>query len=52
LIATGGSASAAGDLIAMCGGITIEYVFLVELTALKGSLKLKAKTYSLFQFDD
>ncbi|KAJ3149957.1 adenine phosphoribosyltransferase [Geranomyces variabilis] len=52
LIATGGSAKAAGDLIAQNGGTTIEYIFIVELTALKGAAKLNAPTYSIVQFDD
>ncbi|KAI9096524.1 adenine phosphoribosyltransferase [Phlyctochytrium arcticum] len=52
LIATGGSAQAAGQLIAANGGKTVRYIFFVELTALKGSSKLDAPTYSLVQFDD
>jgi adenine phosphoribosyltransferase len=52
LIATGGSAKAAGDLIAMSNGKALEYIFFVELTALKGSSKLDAPTYSLIKFDD
>jgi adenine phosphoribosyltransferase len=52
LIATGGSAKGAGELIAMCGGETVEYIFLVELTGLKGKEKLNAPTFSLFQFED
>ncbi|KAI8823358.1 adenine phosphoribosyltransferase [Fimicolochytrium jonesii] len=52
LIATGGSAKAAGDLIAQNGGKTVEYIFIVELTALQGVTKLDAPVYSLVQFDD
>ncbi|KAI8895136.1 phosphoribosyltransferase-like protein [Globomyces pollinis-pini] len=52
LIATGGSAGAAGDLIKLCGGNTVQYVFLIELTGLKGTAKLNAPAYSVFQFDD
>ncbi|KAI8918630.1 adenine phosphoribosyltransferase [Powellomyces hirtus] len=52
LIATGGSAKAAGDLIAQNKGTTVEYIFIVELSALKGSAKLNAPTYSIVQFDD
>ncbi|KND02464.1 adenine phosphoribosyltransferase [Spizellomyces punctatus DAOM BR117] len=52
LIATGGSAKAAGELIAKHGGKTVKYIFLVELSALKGSEKLDAPTYSLVQFED
>ncbi|KAJ3158439.1 adenine phosphoribosyltransferase [Geranomyces michiganensis] len=52
LIATGGSAKAAGELVAQNGGITVEYIFIVELTALQGAKKLNAPTYSIVQFDD
>ncbi len=40
LLATGGTASAAGDLIKEAGGRLIGYGFLVELTELKGRTKL------------
>ncbi|KAI8911034.1 phosphoribosyltransferase-like protein [Gorgonomyces haynaldii] len=52
LIATGGSAKAAGELIQKCGGVPVEYIFFVELTFLKGRDALNAPTYSLVQFDD
>ncbi|KAL2919042.1 adenine phosphoribosyltransferase [Polyrhizophydium stewartii] len=52
LIATGGSAKAAGELIQLCGGKTVKYVFFVELTFLKGKDALDAPTFSLFQYDD
>jgi adenine phosphoribosyltransferase len=52
LIATGGSAHGAGALIELCGGKTVEYIFLIELTALKGAAKLNAPAFSLFKFDD
>lgn len=52
LIATGGSAHGAGALIELCGGNTVEYIFLIELTALKGAAKLNAPAFSLFKFDD
>ncbi|KAJ3368322.1 adenine phosphoribosyltransferase [Kappamyces sp. JEL0680] len=52
LIATGGSAQGAGELVSQCGGVVVENVFMIELTALKGRDKLKGKTFSLFQFDD
>ncbi|KAJ3300583.1 adenine phosphoribosyltransferase [Borealophlyctis nickersoniae] len=52
LIATGGSAKAAGELIKLSGGKTVEYVFFIELTALKGVEKLDAPVYSLLKFDD
>jgi adenine phosphoribosyltransferase len=52
LIATGGSAKAAEELIGLCNGQVIECIFLVELIGLKGKEKLKAPTFSLFQFHD
>ncbi|KAI8986454.1 adenine phosphoribosyltransferase [Pilobolus umbonatus] len=47
LIATGGSALAAGQLVQKCGAKTIEYVFMMELDFLKGSAVLDAPVYSL-----
>ncbi|CAO3595849.1 unnamed protein product [Absidia cylindrospora] len=47
LIATGGSASAAGELIRKCDAKTVEYVFIMELDFLNGSKKLDAPVYSL-----
>ncbi|KAJ9104322.1 hypothetical protein QFC19_003962 [Naganishia cerealis] len=42
LIATGGSAAAAGELIEKCGGITLEYLFIVGLPFLNvGSLQAR-----------
>lgn len=52
LLATGGSAKAAGDLVAQCQGNVVEYVFFIELVALKGSDQLSAPTYSVVQFED
>jgi len=52
LIATGGSAKAAGELVGKLGGKTLEYLFIVELTFLKGVDKLDAPTYSIVQVDD
>ncbi|KAI8924476.1 phosphoribosyltransferase-like protein, partial [Entophlyctis helioformis] len=52
LIATGGSAKAAGELVQLCGGKTIEYIFFVELTFLNGKAALDAPTFSLFKYDD
>ena len=40
LLATGGTASAAGELIGLCGGNVIGYGFLIELTKMKGREKL------------
>ncbi|KAG5644059.1 hypothetical protein DXG03_009149 [Asterophora parasitica] len=52
LIATGGSAKAAGELIAKQGGMTLEYLFIIELLFLKGGEKLDAPLYSIVQSDD
>lgn len=49
LIATGGSASAAGTLVEKCGGTLMGYVFIIELTFLKGRDKLKAPVYTLLE---
>jgi len=47
IIATGGSASAAGTLVEKLGGKIIEYVFILELDFLKGRDKLNAPVYTL-----
>ncbi|KAK1236750.1 adenine phosphoribosyltransferase [Marasmius sp. AFHP31] len=52
LIATGGSAKAAGELVAKQGGKTLEYLFIIELMFLKGTEKLDAPAYSIVQSDD
>jgi adenine phosphoribosyltransferase len=52
LIATGGSARGAGELIEKCGGKVVQNLFLIELTALKGRDKLIGPTHALFNFDD
>ncbi|KAI9336331.1 phosphoribosyltransferase-like protein [Obelidium mucronatum] len=52
LIATGGSAKAAGELVAKNGGKTVEYVFFIELSFLKGRDVLDAPTYAVMTFDD
>jgi len=49
LIATGGSASAAGTLIEKSGGVLLGYLFIIELTFLKGRDKLKAPVYTLLE---
>lgn len=48
----GGSAKAAGELITKQGCKTIEYLFVIELTFLKGSQKLDGPVYSIVQSDD
>ncbi|KIP10649.1 hypothetical protein PHLGIDRAFT_100749 [Phlebiopsis gigantea 11061_1 CR5-6] len=52
LIATGGSAKAAGELVAKLGGKVHEYLFIIELTFLKAASKLDAPLYSIVQSDD
>jgi adenine phosphoribosyltransferase len=49
LIATGGSAAAAGTLVEKCGGILLGYIFIIELTFLKGRDKLNAPVYTLLE---
>ena len=48
----GGSAKAAGELVARQGGKTLEYLFIIELMFLKGGEKLDAPVYSIVQSDD
>lgn len=48
----GGSATAAGELVAKQGGKLLEYLFIIELMFLKGSSKLDAPVYSIIQSDD
>ncbi|KAI0091967.1 phosphoribosyltransferase-like protein, partial [Irpex rosettiformis] len=51
LIATGGSATAAGQLVKKLGGNVLEYLFIIELTFLKAKEKLDAPLYSIIQSD-
>lgn len=51
LLATGGTAGAAGELIEELGGNISGYIFLIELTELKGAEKLKpSNVYSVLKF--
>ncbi|VDB97546.1 unnamed protein product [Peniophora sp. CBMAI 1063] len=52
LIATGGSAGAAGQLVEKQGGRLLEFLFIIELTFLKGADKLNAPSYSIVKVDD
>ena len=45
LIATGGSAAAAGALVRQLNAKTIEYIFIVSIPFLKGAEKLDAPEY-------
>ncbi|PWN30510.1 PRTase-like protein [Jaminaea rosea] len=51
LIATGGSAGAAGELVKKVGGKTVEYIFVVAIPFLKGEEKLDAPSYHLVEVD-
>ncbi|KAJ1952285.1 adenine phosphoribosyltransferase [Dispira parvispora] len=50
LIATGGSAKAAEDLVKQQGGIVATYLFLIELPELGGSKVLNSPVFSLLEF--
>ncbi|KAG8955716.1 adenine phosphoribosyltransferase [Tulasnella sp. 424] len=52
LIATGGSAKAAGALVKQLGGQILEYVFIIELAFLKGRGQLDAPVYSMIEIDE
>ncbi|KZP32892.1 adenine phosphoribosyltransferase [Athelia psychrophila] len=52
LMATGGSAKAAGELIAQQGCKTLEYLFIIELEFLKGHEKLDGPVYSIVKSND
>ncbi|OAP59560.1 adenine phosphoribosyltransferase [Fonsecaea erecta] len=49
LIATGGSAAAAGTLVEKCGGQLLGYIFIIELTFLNGRNKLNAPVFTLLE---
>ncbi|OAL22835.1 hypothetical protein AYO22_06743 [Fonsecaea multimorphosa] len=49
LIATGGSAAAAGTLVEKCGGHLLGYIFIIELTFLNGRDKLNAPVFTLLE---
>jgi len=51
VLATGGTAHAAGELVRMLGGEVVGNTFLIELLALKGRERLAAEpVYSLLQY--
>ncbi|OXG88973.1 adenine phosphoribosyltransferase [Cryptococcus neoformans A2-102-5] len=52
LIATGGSAAAAGELVKKAKGVILEYLFIVGLPFLKGHEKLDAPVYSMIEAED
>ncbi|RKP26157.1 adenine phosphoribosyltransferase [Syncephalis pseudoplumigaleata] len=50
LIATGGSASAAAELVKQSGGNILSFLFIIELITLDGAKQLPAPVYSMLQF--
>ncbi|KAF8314869.1 putative adenine phosphoribosyltransferase [Cantharellus anzutake] len=52
VLATGGSAKAAGDLISACGGKTVEYIFVIYAAFLKGHEKLDAPVYNIIEVNE
>lgn len=53
LLATGGTASAAVDLVAQCGGEVMECAFIIELDFLNGREKLKeVPVFSILHYDE
>lgn len=48
----GGSAAAAGELVAKEGGKTVDYLFILEATFLNARSKLDAPIYAIIQVDD
>ncbi|KAI8056708.1 phosphoribosyltransferase-like protein [Syncephalis plumigaleata] len=50
LIATGGSAAAAGELVKRSGGNLLSFLFIIELMELAGTKRLEAPAYSMVQF--
>jgi adenine phosphoribosyltransferase len=51
LLATGGTAKAAGDLIEKLGGKVAGFAFLIELSFLKGREKLSKEVFALIDYD-
>lgn len=52
LLATGGSLNAAIELVRKTGGIIVNCIVIMELTALKGREKINAPVFSFIQYDD
>lgn len=52
VLATGGSAKAAGTLVANQGGRVLEYLFVIEIPSLNGAKALDSPVYSTFKFGD
>ncbi|CAG8493900.1 12713_t:CDS:2 [Ambispora gerdemannii] len=52
LIATGGSAAAAGKLVNLSGGKVLKYLFVIEAVELNGAAVLNAPLYSVLKYED
>jgi adenine phosphoribosyltransferase len=50
VIATGGTAKAAGELVERLGGVVSGYAFLVELSFLNGRSRLQGDVLSLIRY--
>jgi adenine phosphoribosyltransferase len=50
VIATGGTARAAGELVGKLGGVVAAYAFLVELSFLNGRSRLDGDVLSLIRY--
>jgi adenine phosphoribosyltransferase len=51
LRATGGTRSAAVDLVRKAGGAVLKCLVIIELLGLKGAAKVDAPLYSTFKYD-
>lgn len=49
LIATGGSAKAAGELVAQCGATLVEFLFVIEVSVCEGAKHLKSPAYAIIK---
>ncbi|KLO16330.1 adenine phosphoribosyltransferase [Schizopora paradoxa] len=52
LIATGGSAKAAGELVAKQGGRVVQYLFVISIPFLRGIERLDAPAYAIIESKD
>ena len=50
LLATGGTAKAANDIVKSLGGVVTGYAFLIELVDLKGRERLSGNVFSILKF--
>lgn len=52
ILSIGGSAAAAGELVAKQGAKTIEYLFIIEASSLNPRFRLDAPVYSVIQVSE